>query len=577
MCLDLATFRRMRYAVTLLVLAVALSGTFTVASVAGGSYGVTAAGSAVPPSITLNPSSAQVGATVQVSGSGFSTSDTSCYLSSSAASTSTCSISDGTFSASFVVANVAASTYTVTITGLPDYDSASATFAVGERGSQTTIMLNPTSGAVGSTVQVYASGFSTSDTSCSLSGTIVAYSPYFATSACSISNGVLTATFTVAAISSGTYTVAATGHPEGDSVSATFTLTSSTPAITLNPAYASVGSTVEVVGSGFSLGDSTCSISGSSIESGTCTIIDGSVTASFTVANVSVGAIETIRVTGSPVGDSSSTLFEPGSGSMMLNPTSGAVGSTVQVYASGFSTRDTSCYLSGTAIASQTCSVGDGILTGAFVVADLAEGSYSITAYGKTATGETIPGDWFSYPDFAVSAVSAGAVSLTFNPSSAGVGGTVEFSGSGLSGTACSLWATVIAFQTCSISRTGTYTGAFVVASGAASGSYTVTVVGSPNGNFASTGFTVMGSTTVTSATTASTFFNSTSASSTTLPTSSYSTVYTSTSASTVSSAQPITTTSTVSSTTTSLTSSVTTPAGSGMHVTLQLNNGRER
>jgi len=82
-----------------------------------------------PISISVNPSYASAGASVQVSGSGFSLSDSSCSLSSVAVESPYCSVSDGTLSGSFEVANVATGYYTITAIGSTG-DSASTSFAV---------------------------------------------------------------------------------------------------------------------------------------------------------------------------------------------------------------------------------------------------------------------------------------------------------------------------------------------------------------------------------------------------------------------------------------------------------------
>ena len=58
------------------------------------------------PSIALNPTSAPAGSTVNVTGSGFSMSDTGCLISGSSVSTSSCVISGGNVKGSFVVGNV---------------------------------------------------------------------------------------------------------------------------------------------------------------------------------------------------------------------------------------------------------------------------------------------------------------------------------------------------------------------------------------------------------------------------------------------------------------------------------------
>src|SRR5208282_3563166 len=90
------------------------------------------------PSITLNPISAATGSIIDITGSGFSTADVTCSLSGNAVGTSTCSISNGVVTASFIVANVVAGTYTITASGIEADDSASSTFTVSVSSTQTT-------------------------------------------------------------------------------------------------------------------------------------------------------------------------------------------------------------------------------------------------------------------------------------------------------------------------------------------------------------------------------------------------------------------------------------------------------
>ena len=84
------------------------------------------------------------------------------------------------------------------------------------------IALNLLSASAGSTVDVTGSGFSSGDATCLLSGNAVG------TSNCSISSGTLAASFVVANVAVGTYSVGATGSPAGDSASAIFTVSAST-------------------------------------------------------------------------------------------------------------------------------------------------------------------------------------------------------------------------------------------------------------------------------------------------------------------------------------------------------------
>ena len=83
------------------------------------------------PSISLNPSSGSLGAIIDVSGTGFSTTDTACSISGRVVESQTCSISGGTLTATaFTVANVAGGSYYVKVTGTPSENSASAQITV---------------------------------------------------------------------------------------------------------------------------------------------------------------------------------------------------------------------------------------------------------------------------------------------------------------------------------------------------------------------------------------------------------------------------------------------------------------
>ena len=474
------------------ILGGSLSGAFTVTAVVAGSYSVTVTGNpagdsatgsitvstVATVSISLNPTVAPGGSTVDVSGSGFSSSDTSCSLSGGAVESETCSVSSGALTGSFLVASVGAGTYTITAIGSPADDGASASFTIGSTAGLS-MALSPTSGAAGSTVQASVSDLSTSDTSCSLSGTAIA------SQSCSISNGILTGSFVVAGVVAGDYTITATGSPIGDSASATFTVSSAT-SLTFNPSSAGVGSTVDFSGSSLSTSDTSCSSSGTPIASQTCSISGGTYTGSFVVADVAAGSY-VVTVTGGPEYDSTSGSFTVGTGSLpiVFNPVSAAAGSTVGVSGSGFSTLDSTCTLSGSVVgASQTCSISAGTLSGSFTVANVAVGSYTVTVTGNQAADS-------GSGTFTVSSSTSG--SLTLSPSSALVGSTVQVSSSvfSTSDSSCSLSGTPVASQTCSISG-GALTGSFVVAN-VTIGSYTITATGSPMGDSASATFKLSG------------------------------------------------------------------------------------
>ena len=190
--------------------------------------------------------------------------------------------------ATFLVASVGAGSYAVTVSGSPGADSATVNFQVLTSGPS--ITLSPASASVGSTVTVSGSGFSTDDTSCSLSGSPVG-SP-----SCLISGGALTGSFVVADAGAGSYTIAAVGSPASDSAAATLSLLQ--PSITLNPSAAEPGATVTVSGSGFYTTDTTCSFTGGGVGAQSCSISAGSLTGSFTVANAVSGTYVVTVVTG---------------------------------------------------------------------------------------------------------------------------------------------------------------------------------------------------------------------------------------------------------------------------------------
>jgi hypothetical protein len=178
------------------------------------------------PTVTLNPSSGLPGADVAVSGTGFKLSDQSCSISSPTNPTvvqnSACAIASGTetVQGSFVVGNVPKGQYVIEVTGCPGNNGCSPSqgdFAQAVFQDQQppipTITISPTGAIAGVTVQVSGTGFSPSDTSCSISGGAVG------NAICSISGGTLSGSFVVQSVATGYYTITAQGST-GDSASA---------------------------------------------------------------------------------------------------------------------------------------------------------------------------------------------------------------------------------------------------------------------------------------------------------------------------------------------------------------------
>ena len=271
------------------------------------------------------------------------------------------------------------------------------------------LMLNPVSAQVWSLgppllpfppfpspeVQVWGSGFSSMDKSCTLSGTPVS-SPN-----CAFlpgEPGVLTASFNVGNVPSGSYIVTATGctglppcGPGGDYSSASFTV--SPPSLILNPSSGPDGTIVSVIGVGFDTTDSSCSLAGEPVSIPTpCHIANGILTDSFTVTGP-IGTQNIVAITnGIDTCEAvASFTVEPRSIIITIpSPPFGAVMTPVMVSGSGFSLSDTKCILTGNIIAAgtSTCSIlPGGTISGKFMVSDVAAGLYTIVATGSPPAG----------------------------------------------------------------------------------------------------------------------------------------------------------------------------------------------
>ena len=255
--------------------------------------------------LMLNPPSAQIGSTIKVSGTGFSLIDTGPCRSLSGSPVAlgySCAISGGNLIGSFTVASALPGTYTITATGQSG-DFSSFTFTV----LPPTLLLQPSSGPIGTVVTVTGYAFLTNDNPCTITGTIVS-SP-----SCSITGNSLSSTFIIPTIVPGSYIVTVAGKTSGDGATAQFLVTGGSQSIALSPSSGLVGTPVSVSGSSFLLTDTICTLTGSIIASGssTCSIAGGSITASFNVGNVAPG-VYTVTATGSNgiVVDSATANFQ---------------------------------------------------------------------------------------------------------------------------------------------------------------------------------------------------------------------------------------------------------------------------
>ena len=327
-------------------------------------------------SITLSPTSGNVGSTVMVSGTNFASSSTvtisydGTVLSTSPPTITTSN--SGTFTATFTVPASTTSGNTVTATDASS-DSASAIFR--NNGVIPSITPNPTSGPVGSQVMVSGTGFASSSTvTISYNGIVQSTSPPTITTS---GSGSFTATFTVPASRNGGNTVMAT-DAVSDSASTGFMVTSS---ILLNPMSGTDGSLVSISGTGFQNSHSVTITFGSSTVATTSTDSNGSFSTFFNVPSSSMDAVGGAHiVTAAGGGSSSATATFTITPSITLSPTSGAAGSTVIVSGSGFAGGSSVTITFDGVTVATTSTGGAGHFSISFIVPSSASGPHTVKA-----------------------------------------------------------------------------------------------------------------------------------------------------------------------------------------------------
>jgi hypothetical protein len=372
---------------------------------------------AAAPIITVSPSKGPTGQFVNVKGSGFTSgaSGDTCSISGSVVNIQACSVGSSTTpGGNFTVANVAPGPYLVTLThtiaASGTTEQAQAIFTVispvifvsgtGVAGSFKAAGQGPP----GAIVYVEGMNFSFTDTSCSFSSS----SSVVTSSSCVKTGGSygLNGTFFVGNVAPGSYLVQVTGSPLSDFAQANFVVNVTGPRIGLNPSKGVPGTQVQVFQSRgnmtlFPNTDVTCSVNGdnSIIRSSSCVInsVSGTSFASvngtiFTVNNVAPGAYR-VWVHGDQSGFNAYatfTVLPPPT--LRLDPSIGIPGTTVKLNVTGslFPSTDTYCSISGSGsvIASSSCIVvndvyqgviGKNITGSSFVVANVAQGPYTIT------------------------------------------------------------------------------------------------------------------------------------------------------------------------------------------------------
>ena len=418
-------------------------------------------------SIALSPTSGVVGSTVTVSGSGFvpSHSVTITYDGSTVATTTSTSSGSIPSGVSFSVpASVAGSN---TVQASDGTNSATATFTI-----TSAISLSPTSGTVGSTVTITATGMLGSHSvTATFAGTAVTLSTSTTTS-----TGGLSATFTVPSATSGSNTVQLSDGT--NSPTATFTVTS---AISLSPTSGTVGSTVTITATGMLGSHSvTATFAGTAVTLSTSTTTStGGLSATFTVPSASSGG-QTVQLTD---GTNSPTATFTVISAISLSPTSGSVGSTVTITATGMhsSSAVTAKFGSTAVTLSTSTTTSTGGLLATFTVPSAVAGAQTVTLTDNTNS-----------PTASFTVTPA----INLSPSQGATSVKVKVTGNGFAANS----AVTIQFDGTTVnSTTSTSTGAipssgviFTVPSSAIVGSHTVTATDGSS-NSASATFIVTG------------------------------------------------------------------------------------
>jgi hypothetical protein len=362
------------------------------------------------PSITLNPTTGNTGTIITVTGTTFLPNSPLVVSYDGVTVATTTSTFTGALPAGLFFA-APASTYgshSVTVTdGFSN--SATATFSI-----TSSISISPANGPVGTTVLITGQGFAgTSTITVTFNGAGVSTAP---SSVVSDSFGSFSCTTTVPAATAGAKTIRAT-DVSSHFASATFTVT--TPSITLNPTGGSVGTSITVTGSNF-IPNSLITIKYDTIVQSTSpSTVTATSSGSFSgtiSAPASAYGSHTVSVADAVNTASGTFTINP---SIILNPSSGIVGTTITISGTGF-----------TASKTITASFGGNSVTLSGTTTTDANGSFSAATF-------TVPSQTVGAKSVIVTDASTRSASATFmiipaiilNPTIGDVGSTVTISG----------------------------------------------------------------------------------------------------------------------------------------------------
>lgn len=361
--------------------------TFTVPETTGGSHTVQIQNPAgtlvltqsfeVLPSITISPTSGEVGTTITVNGTGFDDGETDIYITydDTNMETDITADSDGSWSETFAAP--------ASCTGDHDIDAAGDTTTLSSIEDKKftvkpAISISPQSGGVGTQITVTGKGFAASEASIS-----VTYDSTTVISAITAdSKGSWSSKLAVPSSSSGSHTIDASGSTTDadDITDISFTVS---PSVNIDVQSGYVGETINVTGSGFSQN-----------ETGIYVTYDGSPLGDSTIANSngqwSLSRTIPASVNGSHIIDAHGVTTPATSvtdktiniaAQIILSPTNGNVGDTINISGTGFSkTQTVSVTYAGTPALTGVSTDSSGNFAGSFKAPEGQSGQIQVVA-----------------------------------------------------------------------------------------------------------------------------------------------------------------------------------------------------
>ncbi len=377
--------------------------------------------SAATPVITgISPSNGYVGTSVSLAGTIGTTNGTfQVRWEDNAGPVLKSGIASGSsVSTSFTIPTAARGTHNVILEDVSANSTATATFTVNPL-----ITISPTSGTAGTVVTVAGTGFTASETGITITWDNVIP---VASGITANAQGSWSSSFTTVPTSAaGTHTVDASGAATSAVLVPDVTFSIAASRITVNPPSGAVGSTVFVSANGFFPNETgiTVTYDGTTVASGITASSEGAWTTTCTIPESASGTAHTIGAYGSQT--SASTI--PGqvftvTTKISVNPTSGVVGTTVTITATGFraSENNISITYDGTSVKSGITASTAGSWSSSFTVPDSANRTHIVDASGDSTPAASVPDASFTPTP-----------SISVSPSSGAPGTTITVTGTG--------------------------------------------------------------------------------------------------------------------------------------------------